>query len=398
MSESTGVPRSGLVGTSAVLAVGLGVAQVLAYALNVAGARVLGPAEYGELGALLSLIVIGNVAALALQATTARRVSLGTDPTGLGPTALAAAGAVTLVALLSVPVLAALLRLEVVALVAVALALLPLTLTGWTLGAAQGAMRFGTLAAMYALGAGLRIGAALGALLLWETVTATAVATCAGTAAGWVVTQRLAGLPWPGPRRPGRAAVAEATHAGAALLAMFTLTSVDVLAARALLPPDVAGQYAAGAILIKIAFWLPQAVVVAAFPRLSSGEAGVLRRATLLMVGVGATGVALASVLGPAVVPAVLGQEYTAASSSAGLFVAAGVVQSLAYLVVYDRLAAEDRGAALLVWGAVALLLLLAAAFGGSSAVALAWCVVGASAALVVAGAVLRRQRGRVNI
>lgn len=396
MSESTGAPRSGLVGSSALLAVGLGVAQVLAYALNVAGARVLGPAEYSELGALLSLIVIGNVVALAIQAITARRVSLGADPASLGPAALAAALVVGAGALATIPVLAAVLRLDVVELVAVAVTLVPLTLTGWALGAAQGGMRFGALALMYAVAAGLRIGAALVALLVWDSVRAAAVATLVGTVVGLVAVLLLARTPWPRLSRPERPVVVEAAHAAVALLAMFTLTSVDVLVARALLLPDVAGQYAAGAILIKIAFWLPQAVVVSAFPRLSAGEAGVLRRAAVLMAAVGAVGVALAALLGPVVVPAILGADYTVAAVSAGVFVAAGVVQSLAYLVVYDRLAAEDRGAAVLVWAAVLLLIVLAAVVGRSSALALAWCVVAASAALVVGGAVLRRSRGRL--
>jgi O-antigen/teichoic acid export membrane protein len=397
VSESTGAPRSGLVGSSALLAVGLGVAQVLAYALNVAGARVLGPAEYSELGALLSLIVIGNVVALAVQAMTARRVSLGADPASLGPAALAAALAVGAAALVTVPVLAVLLRLDVVELVAVALTLVPLTLTGWALGSAQGSMRFGALALMYAVAAGLRIGAALVALLVWDSVRAAAMATLVGTLLGLVAVLLLARTPWPRLTRPERPVVVEAAHAAVALLAMFTLTSVDVLVARALLLPDVAGQYAAGAILIKIAFWLPQAVVISAFPRLSAGESGVLRRAAVLMAAVGAVGVALAALLGPVVVPAILGSDYTVAASSAGVFVAAGVVQSLAYLVVYDRLAAEDRGAAVLVWAAVLLLVVLAAVVGRSSALALAWCVVASSAALVVGGAVLRRSRGRLT-
>lgn len=400
MSASSDAPvrRGALLSSSALLAAGLAVSQILAYALNVLGARVLGPAEYGELGSLLSLVVIGNVASLAVQAVTARRVSRGEDAAPLGRTAMAIAGAATAVALLSVPVLAPLLRLSPVALVAVALTLLPLTLTGWSLGAAQGAQRFVTLAAMYALAPGLRIGIALAALVATDDVTATAVATLVGTLAGWLAVRPLAGAGWPSPRRPDRAAAWETGHAGLALLAMFTLTSVDVLVARAILVPEGAGQYAAGAILIKIAFWLPQAVVISAFPRLSSGEAGVMRRAAALMAAVGALGVLLAAVLGPRVVPAVLGSDYTVASASAGVFVAAGVVQSLAYLVVYERLAAEDRAAAVLVWSAVALLLVLAATVGRSSPLALVWCVVGASAALAVVGTGLRRTRGRVAL
>ena len=64
MTESSAAPAKGLLGSSALLALGLGVSQVLAYALNVVGARVLGPAQYGALSALLSLVVIGNVVSL----------------------------------------------------------------------------------------------------------------------------------------------------------------------------------------------------------------------------------------------------------------------------------------------------------------------------------------------
>ena len=119
MSASSDAPvrRGALLSSSALLAAGLAVSQILAYALNVLGARVLGPAGYGELGSLLSLVVIGNVASLAVQAVTARRVSRGEDAAPLGRTAMAIAGAATAVALLSVPVLAPLLRLSPVALV-----------------------------------------------------------------------------------------------------------------------------------------------------------------------------------------------------------------------------------------------------------------------------------------
>jgi O-antigen/teichoic acid export membrane protein len=392
-SSRTPARRGALLSSSALLAVGLAVSQVLAYALNVLGARLLGPAEFGELGSLLGLIVIGNVASLAVQAVTARRVSRGEAAEPLGRTALVVAAAAAGAAVASVPVLAPALRLSPVALVAVALALLPLTLTGWTLGAAQGAQRYGTLAAMYALAPGLRIGVALAALVATGDVTATAVATLAGTLAGWLVVRPLARAGWPSPGRPDRSVGWEAVHAGLALLAMFTLTSVDVVVARALLVPEGAGQYAAGGILVKIAFWLPQAVVISAFPRLSSGEPGVLRRAAVLMAVVGAAGVLLAMWLGPAVVPAVLGDDYPVAASSAGVFVAAGVAQSLAYLMVFERLAAQDRAAAILVWGAVVLLLVLAATIGRSSPIGLAWSVVAASTALAAAGALLRRRK-----
>jgi len=60
--------------------------------------------------------------------------------------------------------------------------------------------------------------------------------------------------------------------------------------------------------------------------------------------------------------------------------------------VLYDRLAADDPRAALLVWGGVALLSVLVATVGRStgSPVVVSWCVVASAAALALAGGWLR--------
>lgn len=382
-----------LVSSSALLAVGLAVGQLLAYALNVVGARVLGPEGYGELGTLLGLVVLGNVVSLAVQAVTARRVSTGSPAPALAGTAASAATAEVALALVLVPVLAAVLDLGLIPLVAVAVAFLPLTLTGWAIGAAQGQQRFAALSAQYALAAGLRIGGALLALVVTGDIAWTAAGMLAGTVAAWFAVRPLGRVPSPVTLRPDGDSARETGRAALALLAMFALTSVDVLLARALQDPAQAGQYAAGAILTKIAFWLPHAVVVAAYPRLSAGEPGALRRAVMLLVALGAAGVAGAVLLGPSVVPVVLGDDYPVVATSAGVFVLAGVLQSLAYLVVYDRLATDDRRTAALVWGSVAVLVLLAATVGRSSPVSLAWCVAASATLLTLAGASVRRTR-----
>jgi len=109
-------------------------------------------------------------------------------------------------------------------------------------------------------------------------------------------------------------------------------------------------------------------------------------------------GVVGAVLLGPVVVPAVLGSSYAVVASSAGVFVLSGVLQSLAYLVVYDRLATDDRRTAVLVWGAVAVLAVLATlttAAGGGSPVSLAWCVAASATLLTLAGAAVRRAGAR---
>ena len=61
------------------VAVGTSVANALGYVLTFVGARVLGPAEFGAFGALLALVIADSVAALAVQATTARATARGQD-------------------------------------------------------------------------------------------------------------------------------------------------------------------------------------------------------------------------------------------------------------------------------------------------------------------------------
>lgn len=375
------------------LAAGLAVGQLLGYAVNVVGARVLGPPSFGELGALLNILLIGNVVSLAVQAVVARRVARGDDRAALGRVALAAAAAETVLAVVAVPVLALVLHLGVVPLLALALAFLPLTLTGLALGTAQGAERFAALSTQYALAAALRSGLALVALVVTRSVAATAVAVLVGSVLGWFAVRPLGPVDRPRRGAVDRAMAGETGRAALALLAMFTLTSVDVLLARALLGPDDAGQYAAGAILAKVAFWLPQAVVVAVFPRLANAERGALRRALLLLSGLGAVEVLAALVAGSWAVPILLGPGYDVVAESAAVFVLAGAVLSVAYLVLYDRLAADDPRAAVLVWAAVGVLVALVATVGRGSPVSVAWCVVASATLLTLAGAVLRARR-----
>jgi O-antigen/teichoic acid export membrane protein len=377
---------------STLVAIGLAVGQVLGYLLNVLGARILGPRGYGELGALLGLVLIGNVVALAVQTVSSRRTSVGEDPAErLAPLGIRFGVGEAAVFLVLVPLLALTLHLDVVSLAAVSLGFLPLTAAGVALGVTQGSSRFPRLSLQYAVLAGARTGLALVALLVWHDVRAVTVGLLLGGVVAWLCIARLADLPawvW---ERTSRPIARETLHVTHALVAMFTFTSVDVLLARSLLDADAAGQYAAGGILIKIAFWLPQAVVVAAFPRMSVREEGALRRSAVIVAALGAAMVAGALVLGPRVVPWVLGTGYVTAAERSWLFVLVGVVESIAYLVVFDRLASRDRNAVVIVWAAVGVMVVLALTVGRSP-VALAWSVAICGALLCVAGVLVPRR------
>ena len=66
----------------------------------------------------------------------------------------------------------------------------------------------------------------------------------------------------------------ETLHNSHALLAFFALSNADVIIARSTLDEHQAGLYAGGLILPKAVLFLPQFVVVIAFPSMSKQGAG----------------------------------------------------------------------------------------------------------------------------
>src|SRR6476620_11255172 len=59
----------------AVIAVAMGVMNLTTYGFVILAARMLGPAEYGALAAVMGVLLVVNVLSLGLQATGARRIS-----------------------------------------------------------------------------------------------------------------------------------------------------------------------------------------------------------------------------------------------------------------------------------------------------------------------------------
>jgi O-antigen/teichoic acid export membrane protein len=382
--------RGGLLGPGVLVAAGMAVGQVLGYLLSVLGARLLGPATFSELGTLLGLLVIGSVVPLAMQTVAARRVAAadeGSDPAQLLRLALLSGTAVSVVALLLVPLAVVALDLEVVPTALVAVALLPLTLAGAALGLTQGREHFSRLARQYAALAVARVGLSVVVLVATGSVAATMVAQVVGAAVGWLAIHRGAGLPLStGSPVPG-AAASEMGHVTHALLAMFVFTNADVLLARATLTPAQAGTYAAGAIVLKIAFWLPQAVVVVVFPRLAGGGTRTLALGVGVVVALGLLVTTTVAVLGPWLLPVLLGPAYAGLTDDAALFALAGTAEAVAYLLLFSRLAAEDRWAAVAVWGAVVALAVVVVTMAHTSPRSIVLSVLGVSVVLCLVGA-----------
>jgi O-antigen/teichoic acid export membrane protein len=382
--------RDSLASHTVLVAGALGIAQIAAYAVSVVAARALGPDGFGILAALLGILLIGSVLAMGIQAVAARRlvqvdaVSRDGAARSMLRDGLIGGGAVALATLAISPLLVWLLRLDGWgALVLAAATLVPITWAGAQYGVAQGRESYARLATVYAVvGLGRGIGGVTGALATGTplgTMAGLALGTAVGAIIGRIVVAPLAAAP----RERLDGFFGESAHATHALLALFVLTNIDVLLARALLNPDEAGIYGVGAVIAKVAFWLPQFVGVVAFPRFADARRGRATVISLLAVAaIGALVVAGTALLPGLVVAFVGGAAYVSLVPLAWLFAAIGASFALAQALLLTRLAIDDRRAVIAVWAAAALLVALAT-------IVLPHTVGGLAASALVAGLVL---------
>jgi O-antigen/teichoic acid export membrane protein len=265
-----------------------------------------------------------------------------------------------LLLLLLTPVIDAILRLDNLAAAAmIAVAAVPLTMMGGQAGILQGDRRWMPLALVY-LSAGvprLVIGVAL---LAWRPTELTAMVAvvlgqCVPVLVGWYALR--------GHREPGalsaahgaRSILREAAHNSQALFAFFALSNVDIIVARNVLSDHEAGLYAGGLIMTKAVLFLPQFVVVVAFPSMSSAHER--RRALTRSLGaVAAIGVAAtlgAWVLSDLAMVFVGGDSYSEIESRLWMFAVLGTTLSMLQLLVYSVLARQGQRSVYLVWAAL---------------------------------------------
>lgn len=398
-------PRPRLLGPAALVSAAFLATNALAYVFTVAAARMLAPAAFGELAALLSVLLVGTVPATGLQ--TAAALHLGGSAGGRTPAVLArlhSAAWVTALLVVGCGVLAAVpvgrvLHLPDPAAVAWLVALLlPSTLLPGYLGMLQGSERYGRLATVNAFFGVAKLVGGVGGLVVGGTPTAAlagmTLAVSVGALAGW------AGCGRPGLSRGVRAPLLAALKASGALLGFVLLLNLDLLLARHHLAAGDAGEYAVGSIVTKVAFWLPQGVGVVLLPRLAdeAHRRQVLPAALALVAGVGAVLTLATAALGSYALPLIGGSAYgDALGGATWLFAALGTVLALAQLLLYSGIAASDRLAIGAVWVAAAvegLVVQVLSVTGQLSVVSLVATAVGTASVLVAVG-LLRSRAAR---
>jgi len=346
----------------------MGVMNLGTYGFTLAAARLLGPREYGAVAAVMGLMLVLGTLSLGFQATAARRVS--TDETHAEAELLRSAevGALGLAVatLLAAPLVSTVLRLDSWwSAVLLAAAVLPLTLMGGFAGIFQGEGRWRALAAVYVgVGAG-RLLLGLAGMLAWRSAEGALLGVAAGNlvpaAIGWWCLRRRgrADVEPTRPRGSLRPVLTEVLHDCHALLAFFAMSNVDVIIARRMLSEHEAGLYAAGLIMAKAVLFLPQFVVVLAFPTMVRERRSRMQlQALLLVLAIGVLATAAAWLLAPLAVLFVGGDAYAALEPTIWAFAGIGGLLAMIQLVGYGSMARQHRAAVALLWGGLGVLLL----------------------------------------
>ncbi|MSY84365.1 MAG: polysaccharide biosynthesis protein [Actinobacteria bacterium] len=384
-------PLRDLLRSSAGIAIAMAVMNVATYAFQMIAARLLGPTQYGAVASLMALLMVVAVLQLGLQATGARRISAEPEHVGqiermvLRVTYRAALGLGLLMLVLS-PVVHTVLRLDsIVPAVLLAVSAVPLTIMGGQSGVLQGERRWFSLAGVY-LAMGLaRVVVGTACIVVSPTESAAMLgvmlAMFAPAIVGWLALRR------PGlhardadrhsEEHTGRLVVRETGAASLALLAFFVLSNLDIVVARNVLDDREAGLYAAGLILAKAVLFLPQFVVVVAFPAMSTPaqrRRALLRSLTLVaLLGVFCT--LAAWLLSGVAMVFVGGAEYADVESRLWVFAVLGTLLAMLQLLVYSVLARRGTRTTYLVWLAVVALVVLssqAAHLGSLAAIVVA--------------------------
>jgi O-antigen/teichoic acid export membrane protein len=353
VDPGTAEGRRSLARGGSLVAPALTLVNVVGYLLALVASRALDEDRYGELTALLGVLLVASVPALALQAVVARSVALRPAEEPRGPReralllrSLLAGVAVAVLAAAVGPVVAAFLHASVAGPLWLALGLLPLSVLYAAMGVLQGEERFGMLALLIA---GQAVGKGVGLVPLAGTGGPAAVlawlagGTAVAAVIGVLLVARATGSLGSGPVSllPG---LRETGAAGLGLVALLALANLDLLLARNGLSGPDSGRYSAGTVCAKAAFWLPQVVAVVVFPRLSELDAGraVLRRAVLVVASLGAVELVGSLLLGRLALEITFGQGYGSLGHVVPLFVLQGAALSVVQLLVYRAIATRD--------------------------------------------------------
>ena len=332
------------------------------YLFHVVISRMLGPADYGALAALLAIILVLSVpfgviqTAIADKTATLRSTGREDDVRALGESALKTtmpfAWAAGLVVALFAPLLSVFLDVDIVSALLLAPFVVASVPTSVAQGVLQGEHRFQALAALQLTTTVLRL--ALGITLVWAglgvigAVLATALSAALTVPLAFRIL-RVGRRAWRTAHRTLAAVRGDLAPALLGLTCFWLLAEADIALARHFLGGDESGYYSSAGLLARALLFLPAAVGVVAFPRFVAARADDAERmrwlqASTIGVGVLALGgfVVLLVLREPLIVLA-FGERFAAAADLLPILAVAMAWMAVVNVLVYFHIAMASR-------------------------------------------------------
>jgi O-antigen/teichoic acid export membrane protein len=375
---TAGAVRAGLV--VLVLTTGLNAAN---YLFQVLAARFLGPSDYGALAALLAIIMVVGLPFGAVQLVVARTVAhentrgrpeegaaFARQALGLVAVAGLLAAAITIIA--SAPI-ATLLQVDGAAPIAITgLAIAFAVMLPAALGVLQGEQRYiaygvgplaGALARLLAIAVAVGVGLSLNGAL-WATLLATSLGVAIvvwqarhtlllgfGRAAAMKAAARSAA-------RSLRQPLARVIPASIGLMALASITNIDIVVVKGALSSVDAGVFGAAGLIAKVALFVPVAIVAVLQPRVAARVArgrpaeDILARSVLVTVAFCAVFTAICYAAPSLIVHSVYGADFEGAIPILGLFALFISLMSVASVQVNYHLSRQEHRFAYILAGA----------------------------------------------
>lgn len=364
--------RAGAIVFAGIVAVNLGNALY-----HLIAARYLGPAEYSEVVSLLALAAIVSIPFTALQVLVARHVAgsiarnEASAVSAFVRRALFFAGGVgllvTLLLVAATPLIRHALGIdEASPLILTAAMTVPALLTPVVWGLAQGLQRFGVLVLSMGLGIGLRLALLVVLALIALTVNGAIAVTLAGGVVALLLTLLIL-KPWlrtpdDAPSSPSIIHFArDLAPVAFGTLALASLTTADLLAAKAVLSDETAGVYGSASLIGRLILFVPATIATVLLPKVSSRAAAdretrdILHASLAITAAIALAATALVAVAPSLVINLSFGDAFGQAAPLLGLFGVAMSGYALLNVLLTYHLGHESSGMSwLLLGGAVA--------------------------------------------
>ncbi len=332
------------------------------YLFHVVISRMLGPADYGALAALLAIILVLSVpfgviqTAIADKTATLRSTGREDDVRALGGSALKttmpfAWGAGLVVALFA-PLLSVFLDVDLVSALLLAPFVVASVPTSVALGVLQGEHRFQALAALQVTTTILRL--ALGITFVWAGLGVIGAVLATAVAAALTVplafrSLRVGRRAWRAAHRTLAAVRGDLAPALLGLTCFWLLAEADIALARHFLGGDESGYYSSAGLLARALLFLPAAVGVVAFPRFVAARADDAERMRWLQtstIGVGVLalgGFVVLLVLREPLIVLAFGERFAAAADLLPILAVAMAWMAVVNVLVYFHIAMASR-------------------------------------------------------